>query len=447
MKTKSILLSTLSVLTLLSCKPEIIAPDSTLGDLDPSVLVSIGSDGTAGYSDDALHRNGQENSFAAILVNQIGLVSTTSFNQPFIASSSYGVNIDSNSRLVLGYKTDCKGESSLSPVREVTLGDIALLGTSVYNSASPFHNIGVPGAGILDINTSGYGNPANGVGNYNPFYARIAASQVTGSILEDAVNLSPTFYSIELGEADIMSFARSGGTGTPPPPSSGIAGVGFDGSLDEIITALDVNNAKGIISNVPDVLNYPYFTTIPYDGLTLDADKAETLNNVFNPLGISFVVGDNPFIIVDLAEPFGVRKMVEGELVLLGVPLDSVKCFGMGSIAGIPDKYILTIDEIQNINLLTDEYNAIISSLAQSHNLAFVDKESLINSLNSGVVYNGVSMSTSFITGGAFSLDGRNLNPNGQALLANKYIESINAAFNAKIPYASVVNYPGIIFP
>ena len=88
-----------------------------------------------------------------------------------------------------------------------------------------------------------------------------------------------------------------------------------------------------------------------------------------------------------------------------------------------------------------------ISTIAQTYNLAFVDKESLINSLNSGIIYNGVAMNTGFISGGAFSLDGRNLNPNGQALLANKYIESINSAFNANIPYANVLNYPGIIFP
>lgn len=447
MKINYILLTSLALVYLVSCKPELIAPETSAGDLDPSVFVAIGSDGTAGYANDALHSNGQENSFAAILSKQINLVATSSFKQPLISSSSAGVSLDSNSRLILGYKTDCNGESSLSPVRETSLGDISLLGTSVYNSASPFHNIGVPGAGILSINTSGYGNPANGVGNYNPFYTRIAASQVTGSVLEDAVNLNPTFFSIELGEADIMAFAKSGATNFTPPPAIGIAGIGFDGSLDEVVGALDVNNAKGIISNVPNVLDYPYFTTIPYNGLNLDADKAATLTTVFSFLGLTFTVGDNPFLIEDAAEPFGVRQMVEGELVLLSVPLDSVKCLGMGSIAGIPNNHVLTLAEIADIKLRTIDYNTVISTIAQTYNLAFVDKESLINSLNSGIIYNGVAMNTRFITGGAFSLDGRNLNPNGQALLANKYIESINSAFNANIPYANVLNYPGIIFP
>ncbi|MFT5860542.1 MAG: hypothetical protein ACI865_002655 [Flavobacteriaceae bacterium] len=447
MKINYILLTALAFVYLVSCKPEIIAPDIGTGDLDASVFVAIGSDGTAGYANDALHSNGQENSFAAILSKQINLVTTSSFNQPLISSNSTGVSLDSNSRLILGYKTDCKGETSLSPVREGSLGDIALLGTSIYNNASPFHNVGVPGAGILDVNTSGYGNPANGVGNYNPFYARIAASQVTGSILEDAENLSPTFFSIELGESDIMTYAKSGATSTTPTPAVGSAGVGFEGSLDEIVNALYINGAKGIISNVPNVIDYPYFTTIPYNGLNLDADKAATLTTVFSFLGLTFTVGDNPFLIKDAAEPFGVRQMVEGELVLLSVPLDSVKCLGLGSITGISNEHVLTLTEIADIQLRTSDYNAVISTIALTYNLAFVDKESLINSLNSGIVYNGVAMNTSFITGGAFSLDGRNLNPNGQALLANKYIESINTAFNSRIPYASVVNYPGIIFP
>ena len=244
-----------------------------------------------------------------------------------------------------------------------------------------------------------------------------------------------------------MKYATGGGMAPQPIVANGAAGIGFDGTLDEIVSSLAINGANGAISNIPNVLDYPYFTTIPFNGLTLDADRVTTLNNVFNPLGISFVEGDNPFVIEDPAEPFGVRKMVEGELVLLSVPLDSIKCFGMGSIAGIPNKYVLTISEIQNIESARIGYNSAISTIASNHGLAMVDKASLVSSLNDGLVYNGFSMSTTFVTGGAFSLDGRNLNPNGQALLANLYIESINLTFNARIPTVNVNSYPGIIFP
>ncbi len=381
----------------------------------------------------------------SILVKQFSLISSVNFSVPNVSGASVGVNLDSNSRLILGYKTDCKGETSLSPIREAQGGDVSILGSNIYSTG--FNNLGVPSAGVLDINQVGYGNPSNGIGNYNPYFARMSSNQSSASILLDAVSQNPTFFTIELGEADLMTFAKSGGTSTSPPVANGTMGIGFDGSLEEIVSALDINGAKGAISNVPDVLSYPYFTTIPYNGLKLDVDKAATLNNVFNSLGLFFVVGDNPFVIVDTTQAINVRKMVEGELVLLSAPLDSVKCFGMGSIFGIPDKHILTIQEISTINSYQVGYNSAISTVAQAHNLAEVDKKNLITSLSTGIVYNGVSMSTEFVTGGAFSLDGRNLNPSGQALLANLYIEAINATFNAKIPTASVVNYPGVIFP
>ena len=56
-------------------------------------------------------------------------------------------------------------------------------------------------------------------------------------------------------------------------------------------------------------------------------------------------------------------------------------------------------------------------------------------------------MSTDFISGGTFSLDGLNLNPIGQAKIANAIIEELNTFYNAAIPFADVTQYPGIIFP
>ncbi|MFT5779168.1 MAG: hypothetical protein ACI837_002125 [Crocinitomicaceae bacterium] len=446
MKLKRIFFYAISITALTACKPEIVAPDVSLGDVDPSRYVAIGSTGTSGYADDALHNNGQSNSYAAILAKQFSLVSDNTFNQPFVSATSVGVNLKEQSRLVLGYKTDCNLETSLSPVREALLGDLTILGTNIY-SGTPFNNLGVPNLSILDVNNSGYGNPANGPGNYNPYYARSTSDQINGSILSDATIQDPSFFTLELGEGDIMNYALSGGESALPPNATGPAGTGFDGSLDEIIIAMKASGANGAIANIPDVMAYPYFTTIPYNGLDLDAANNVTLNNFYNPIGIFFQEGDNPFVMEDPSEPFLVRKMLPGELILLGVPLDSIKCYGMGSVLPIPAKYILSLDEIAIIETYTIEYNNVIAAAAQSNNLAFVDANSLFNSLNSGIVYNGVSMSSEFITGGAFSLDGRNLNPIGQALLANKYIESINLKFNASIPYANVIGYSGIIFP
>lgn len=429
---------------LFGCKKKTVSLD--LGDVDVTRYVALGTDATAGYADDALHYDAQKNSYANILADQFSSIENVNFNQPLLNESSVGINLNSDSEFILGYKTDCNGDESLSPIRRAAQGNIDALNQNTYSSA-PFDNMGVPGVSFLDINTAGYGDISAGSGNYNPFYRRMTSSELNGSILGDAVTRNPTFYSIMLGDADIMAYALSGGTDNPIPPANGAPGVGFDGSLDEIISSMSGAGANGVLATIPDVTLYPYFNTIPYDGLNLDAENAETMNSVFNPIGMTFVVGDNPFTIDDPSEPFGVRKMVEGEFILLSIPLDSVKCFKMGSIFPIADEYVLTLSEINEIQTKIAEYNAVISQLSQTHNLALAHADDLIQSLSSGIVYNGISMSADFVSGGAFSLDGRNLNPIGQAMLANKFIESINARFNAHIPFADVTKYHGIFFP
>jgi len=51
------------------------------------------------------------------------------------------------------------------------------------------------------------------------------------------------------------------------------------------------------------------------------------------------------------------------------------------------------------------------------------------------------------VTGGLFSLDGIHLTGNGNAIVANEIIETINLHFDAALPKAMVNNYTGIIYP
>lgn len=119
----------------------------------------------------------------------------------------------------------------------------------------------------------------------------------------------------------------------------------------------------------------------------------------------------------------------------------------MGITTSIPDRYSLTLSEIDEIKQKIIEYNQVISNLANQNSVALVDLNSLYDTFHNGTVYNGVNMSTAFISGGTFSLDGLNLNPIGQAKIANAIIEELNTFYNAAIPLADVTKYPGIIFP
>jgi hypothetical protein len=192
----------------------------------------------------------------------------------------------------------------------------------------------------------------------------------------------------------------------------------------------------------------PYFTTIPWNGLSLDEENSISLNNFYNQLGYSFQIGINPFMIVDSsANIFAVRQILENELFLLSLPLDSVKCHKMGTLFPIRDEFVLDLNELQTLRNRITGYNAVISSLATQYGLAIVNSDNFFTNLNDGFIYNGVSMSAKFVSGGAYSLDGIHFNAKGNALLANEFLKSINQKYNSRIPLLNANSYDGIYFP
>ena len=440
-------LSVITVSLIMSCKPNIKTPSANKGQVDASRFVAIGNSITSGYADGALYFEGQQNSFVNIIAQQFKLIGGGEFKQPLMNAGSVGVGSDGNAALKLDFATDCLGATSLMPVPTATAGDVAALNTSVYASQGPFNNMGVPGAKVITALAPGFGNPALGAGNFNPFFYRMAANPATSSMLSDAVAMNPTFFSVFLGNNDVLAYALAGGESDAITPSAGAIGVGFDASLNSIINALTANGANGVIGNVPDITSLPYFTTIPYNGLALRQGQADSLNTAMGGL-FPFHAGNNAFVIEDSAVPYiGARQINAGELILLDVPLDKIKCHGMGTLTPIPAKYILTAGEITKIQAAISAYNATIQTIADAKGLALVDVNGFLKSTQKGIVYNGVALNANFVTGGAFSLDGLHLNPIGQALLANEFIKAINAKYGSTVPQVDATKYRGIIFP
>jgi hypothetical protein len=425
---------------IMSCKPNIKTPAAEKGHVDATRFVAVGNSITSGYADGALYYEGQQNSFVNLIAQQLKLIGGGEFKQPLMDAGSVGVGSDGGARFKLDYATDCLGATSLMPVRVAASGDVNAFNTSVYTSQGPFNNMGVPGAKVITAVLPGYGN-------VNPFFYRMAANPATSSMLSDAVAMNPTFFSLFIGNNDVLAYALAGGASDAITPPTGAAGVGFDGSINSIVNALTANGAKGVIGNVPDITSLPYFTTIPYNGLTLRQSQADSLNNATGGF-FAFQAGTNPFLIEDTSVAFvGARKIKAGELILLDVPLDQIKCHGMGSLTPIPNKYVLTLNEITNIQNAIAAYNTTIRSVADTRGLAFVDVNAFLKLAQKGIVYNGVTLSSAFVTGGAFSLDGLHLNPIGQALLANEFIKAINTKYTSTIPQVDATKYRGIVFP
>ena len=432
MKYKTIIFLSLVGL-LFACKPEIDEFDASAGSADFSNYISVGNSLTAGYADGALYSSGQENSYPNILANQFKTVGGGAFVQP-VVTSEYGVL---PGKLVLGYSEDCLHQVSLGPVpAEGTPEGYGPVGYSV-------NNLGVPGAKTFHLLAEGFGNAAGvPVGLANPYYARFASAE-NASVIGDAVGHNASFFSLWIGNNDVLGYATTGGLGDT------ITGQGpFAFFMNNIVAALTANGAKGVIANLPGITGAAFFNVIPYNGLVLtEQAQVDGLNAAYAPLGITFNLGQNPFIIADANAPGFVRQIKETEMVLLTTPGDSLRCAGWGSVKPIPEQYTLSDTEIANINSAIEGYNATIKTLADTYNLAFVDINSYFKTVETGVTYDGESFGVTYVTGGTFSLDGIHLTNKGYALIANQFIMAINGKYGANVPQVSVVDYPGIVFP
>ncbi len=447
---KKIFLIFLSLALLTSCERKISTFTVTSGSANFKKYIVIGNSLFAGYADGALYHNGQRSSIPNLIAGQLQLAGSGTFVQPMV-NSEFGVAFTgSGTKLKLGYSQDCTGTTSLGPVPDVGNKDVlAPVGYDV-------NNFSVPGAKSFHILAPHYGDPAGLVSNpptANPYFFRFAKA-ASSSVLGDALAANATFFSMWLGDNDVLSYALSGGLGdTITSPAF------FQTVMGGILQGLTANGAKGVISTIPDVTAIPFFTTIPYNGLVLTKSEADSVNMAMGIYGLPFhyAEGPNPFLVADPTSSnpiFKVRQMVQGELVLLSVPQDSLKCLGMGIIGRltsvpypIPKQYILNLNDITKLRTATTAYNQIIVALASHFNLGVVDMNTKLKELQSGIVWDGISLNAVFVTGGVFSLDGIHLNPRGCALAANFFIEAINSQYNSTIPLVDITQYPGVIFP
>ena len=216
---------------------------------------------------------------------------------------------------------------------------------------------------------------------------------------------------------------------------------------DSVVSAVTANGAKGAVLNIPDVTSIPFFTTIPFNGLMLDSLQALQLNGLYQGSGMQFQAGANAFVIQDVSLPSGRRQLKAGELVLLSLSQDSLKCAGWGTVKPIPEQFVLTQDELTRIAAATLAFNTIIHDVALLNNLPVVDMNAYLRTAVTGIKYNGVTFNTQYLSGGAFSLDGIHLTPRGYALVANEIIRVVNAYYKSTIPAVDANAYSGIRFP
>lgn len=477
---KKIIISTIAVSALLfttSCETDFDTDVQdivvTKGEADFSKFISLGNSLTSGYRDGTLYSGGQNESFPSMIAMQMKLAGGGEFKQPLMPNNVGGfIGLP-------GFpgKLELKMvNGALSPVANApaaALDDV--------KSGGPYQNMGVPGAKTSHLLAPGYGNPAGlSLGLANPYFVRFASS-TTASVVGDALAQNPTFVSLWIGNNDVLGYATTGGDGSNPiTPVDGAVGVGFTNTYTALVNTVFPSGTtrKGIVANIPNVTSVPFFTRVPAMPLTnlTDAQVAQ-LNGGYaaynaglaqaKSLGaindaeyqkrlIKFTAGAvaNGAVIADkdLSTVPGLpkyRQTTAKDYILLTASAVLTPQAGGGTSVPLEDKLVLTEAEAAKVITATASYNATIKSLAESKGLAFVDMNAKMTELNSksGISWNGVKYTATFVTGGTFSLDGVHLTGRGYAIVANEFIKSINAKYKSTLPQVDPNKYSGVTFP
>lgn len=454
------------------------------GEANFSNYVAVGNSLTAGYADNALYLMGQQNSFPSMLADQFSFAGGGNFTQPLVNDNLGGLLASGqqiqNTRLVLEVSGDSQTPVPIdgTPTTEIT-----------DHLEGYFNNMGIPGAKSFHLLANTYGNIGN-LPAANPYFIRMASSG-EATIIGDATAQDPTFFSLWIGSNDILSFATSAGvgvdqTGNLDPSTYGGSDITdpdlFASVYNELLKALTANGAKGVIANIPEITSIAYFTTVPYNAIPLDQGSATRLNEAYAPynaglqqavlLGalteaeaskrqIHFQTGQNRVVLLDenltdltaLNEGLtNMRQATAEDLIPLPVssvlgtradPNDESSLIGLG--VPLNDGQLLTETEIQMITTALAAYNTTIKALAEQYDLAFVDIKALMNQLaEGGVSFDGGTITNTFGSGGAFSLDGVHPTQRGYAVIANHFIKSINSTYQSDIPVLNPGTYPTV---
>lgn len=455
---------------------------ATSGTASFAKYVALGDSFAAGYSDNALFMAGQKNSYPNIIAQQFVEAGGGDFKTPFTSDNVGGLLLGGN--VIAGVRLYFNGKGPTS----VSGASTTEVSTKV---TGPFNNMGVPGAKSYHLIAPGYGNVAGVIsGAANPYFARFATSSGT-TVLEDALAQSPSFFSLWIGGNDVLGYATSGGSGVNQTGNYDPATYGgnditdpnvFASVYNSIITGLIAKGAKGVVANLPYVNTLPYFKTVPYNPVPLTEELANQLNAGYAKYNggllyaagnglitseeatrrtINFVKGNNSVVIIDsyLTDLSGYsipsyRQATKEDLPVLpsssfiGTLVGGDPRYVNGISVPLADKWILTKEEIAEVKVATDAYNVTIKSIADAKGLAFVDAKVIMDQLSStGIVKNSFTLTSDYVTGGAFSLDGVHPGARGYALIANAFTAAINAKYASTLKLVDLSTYPSLYGP
>ncbi len=397
----------------------------TTSELAMSKMVAIGNSLTAGFQSSGLMEDFQLNSYPYLVSQQMG---QTEFEQPIIGEPGIG----SPSGMTPMYLDD---EGNITQ-DSLDINPLYLLKNALL--ARPYDNLGVPGADLNDLL-----NTIDHTTSGNAFFDMILRNPTLGNTtqLEQAVMLQPTTILLWAGNNDVLGAAIDGGDLTQ------ITSQGdFLDRMTQILTMLrtDLGSRLIIMANIPSVTDIPFVNTldgviisgVPYvfdttlqpidfgGGLNLPLITTETGLQHITLIGLgAYQLGlgipDSAYMVDNLGISAGQAGQLEAGmrdagLNPTGLPLDGTMT--------------ITLTEADAIAAAVLGFNNTIGTLAQTFLVPVVDANALLSTLNES----GIDGATGYFVmvdpaTTAFSLDGVHPNDAGNAIIANAFIQMMNA--------------------
>jgi len=422
-----------------SCKPEIDAPTFSKGTADFSKYVAIGNSLTSGYADNGLYLEGQKVAFPNLMAAQMKNVGGGEFTSPFFpADKANGSGYIMLESLVDG-----------NPVMKPVTTDLAIRGANAAGKplyikyTDPIQNLGVPGMRLDMAFAQGVGT-ANG----NPYFERLLPDNTpaTMTYFQYAAGHDYTFFSFWLGNNDVLGYAMNGAVSTVNTPAGPVEDPTknltslplFTQLYTNFITTLTAKGQKGVVATIPDVTAVPFLNTVTTARLNAGVEAAS--QGAFKNVIIKTKTGVRPATAKDLFP-------LTFNTAALGKPNEVGPGYGISPANPIEDHNVLDEAEVAQVSARVNEFNTVIKQVAESKSVAVADVHAFLNKVKGGYVYNGIGISSAFITGNAFSLDGVHLTPMGNAIVANLFIDAINKEYNASIPKVDISLYRGVKYP
>ena len=281
------------------------------------------------------------------------------------------------------------------------------------NFATQVTDLAVPGALLNDVmNTVPLANPAPGQQQLNQLVLGFPGLGYGQALSQSgfAVLAQPTTIFLWVGNNDALIADETGMT------SSMTSVANFTAQYTALMTQLTtMTPAHLVIANIPDVTKVPYLQPA---ALVLGEYAAATGAPVAQ---LSALLGIVPG---DSVNPTGLAE----------IPL----ILGGKQKGPIDDAGVLSAAEAAMVQAQVTAFNGVIAAQAKAANATLVDINALFAQVTaSGLAIDGYTGTAGFL-GGFFALDGIHPTNTGYAIVANKFIDTMNASMNTKIPDVAV---------